>query len=161
MRSLKGRLYETKCDLSPDGELFLYFAFQGSRLATSYTDAWTAVSRMPWLSALVLWPQGTTYGGGGRFVDNRTVALRGSGAPHPDHPLRGLTVDSQAHADLHVNGDEVPDADWSGRDQRGRVAFTRGHQLFVRSDDRDVCLADFSDLTPDPQAAPDWATRPL
>src|SRR5262249_44616225 len=27
----KGRLYEERCDLSPDGELLLYFALQGSR----------------------------------------------------------------------------------------------------------------------------------
>jgi hypothetical protein len=26
----KGRIYEERCDLSPDGQLFLYFALQGS-----------------------------------------------------------------------------------------------------------------------------------
>jgi hypothetical protein len=27
----RGRIYPEKCDLSPDGNLFVYFAFQGSR----------------------------------------------------------------------------------------------------------------------------------
>jgi hypothetical protein len=47
----KGRIYEDKCDLSPDGELFVYFC-HGGRWRPEYTDAWTAVSRLPWLSAL-------------------------------------------------------------------------------------------------------------
>ena len=65
---IKARLYPEKCDLSPDGTLLLYFVHQGSRLGTAYSDAYTAVSRAPWLSALTLWPQHTTYGGGGRFA---------------------------------------------------------------------------------------------
>ena len=28
----RGRIYEDRCDLSPDGELFLYFALQGGEL---------------------------------------------------------------------------------------------------------------------------------
>jgi hypothetical protein len=48
---------------SPDGELLLYFALQGSRWQTSYRGSWTAVSRVPWLHALALWPQGDTWGG--------------------------------------------------------------------------------------------------
>ena len=49
----KGRIYEERCDLSADGQLFLYFALQGSRWRTSYKGSWTAVSRPPWLQALV------------------------------------------------------------------------------------------------------------
>jgi len=74
---IKGRIYEDKCDLSPDGKLFVYFVHQGSRAGTEFTDSWTAISRPPWLHALAAWPQGTTYGGGGRFVDNQKLALRG------------------------------------------------------------------------------------
>jgi hypothetical protein len=47
---IKGRLYEDRCDVSPDGELFLYFCF-GGRRREGYTDSWTAVSRLPWLHA--------------------------------------------------------------------------------------------------------------
>ena len=65
---IKGRIYPERCDLSPDGELLLYFIHQGRKLGTSYTDAWTAISRSPWVDVIGLWPQGTTYGGGGRFI---------------------------------------------------------------------------------------------
>src|SRR5262245_16351464 len=65
----RGRIFPEKCDLSPDGNLFVYFAFQGSRRGTVYQDSYTAVSRPPWLYAVALWPHGGTYGGGGRFLD--------------------------------------------------------------------------------------------
>lgn len=59
----KGRIYERRCDLSPDGELLAYFA------ATHRPPycSWTAISRPPWLTALVLWPKGDCWGGGGLF----------------------------------------------------------------------------------------------
>jgi hypothetical protein len=157
----KGRIYEEKCDVSPDGHLFVYFARKGSRMDTDFTHAWTAVSRPPWLHALVLWPQGTTYGGGGRFADNRTLILRGVADPtHKDFPLQGLTATND-DAPLHASSDEVPDADWCGRDHQGVIVFTRGAHLFRRKRSKDKLLADFSDLEPKPEAAPDWTTRPL
>ncbi|MEO8607011.1 MAG: hypothetical protein ABI690_03980 [Chloroflexota bacterium] len=92
----KGRLYETRCDLSPDGKLFLYFVLKGGhgRSNPSYTDSWTAISKPPYFTALALWPIGSTYGGGGRFKDNKSVWLSispGSKA-HPDHPPAGIRV---------------------------------------------------------------------
>jgi len=68
---LKGRIYERRCDLSPDGSLLLYFA-------TSYRKplySWTAISRPPFLKALALWPKGDCWGGGGQFVTQRRIAL--------------------------------------------------------------------------------------
>ena len=89
----KGRIYEDRCDLSPDGSLFLYMC-HGGWPRPGYTDSWTAISRAPWGYALALWPWGTTYGGGGRFITNREVMLHiGAGYPiqaHPDHPDRGM-----------------------------------------------------------------------
>jgi hypothetical protein len=157
----KGRIYEEKCDVSPDGRLFMYFALKGSRGDTEFTHAWTAVSRPPWLRALVLWPQGTTYGGGGRFTDNRTLVLRGvSDRPHKDFPLRGLNA-ANGNAPLHASTNEIAGADWCGRDHKGAIVFSRGGRLFRRRRSTDTLLADFSDLRPKPKAAPDWATRPL
>jgi hypothetical protein len=157
----KGRIYEDRCDISPDGTLFLYFAHKGSRSGTAFTHAWTAVSRLPWLHALVLWPQGSTWGGGGRFVDNRTVALRGVlDPPHKDFPLRGLRV-AKADAPLHARTNDVPDSDWCGRDHEGDIVFTRAGKLFRRKKSADELLRDFTDLRPRPEAAPEWATRPL
>ncbi|WP_210270239.1 hypothetical protein [Aureimonas sp. ME7] len=69
---LKGRIYERRCDLSPSGDLLVY-------LATKYPnefEAWTAVSRPPYLTALALWPKRNgTYGGGGLFEDETRLLL--------------------------------------------------------------------------------------
>src|SRR4051812_34556601 len=116
----RGRIYPERCDLSPDGKLLLYFVHQGRKHATSYTDAWTAVSRSPWLTALGLWPQGSTYGGGGRFTGPRTVVLRAMrGPPHPDPRAEGSEVTS-GRAAPHASTKEVRRADWAGRDREGR-----------------------------------------
>ncbi len=156
----RGRIYEEKCDLSPDGQLFVYAAFQGRRLGTSYTDSWTAVSRPPYLHALVLWPMGTTYGGGGRFVDNRRLVLRGVGKVHPEHPLHGIEV-APGEAEYQRSTGEVEGAEWSGRDHGNRLVFASGGRIFARSGGLDLELADFRAQHPEPQPPPDWATRPL
>lgn len=156
---LAGRIFAEKCDLSPDGALFVYAAYQGRRLMTGYTDSWTAISRPPWLHALSLWPMGTTYGGGGRFVENRKLVLRGAGATHPAHPLQGIEV-VPGEAEYQRSSEEVEGADWSGRDQANRLVFAARGRLFARSGGVDVELADFTAQTPDPQPAPEWATRP-
>src|ERR1700722_4523881 len=68
---LKGRIYERRCDLSPEGDLLLYFA-------ANWRDpfkSWTAVSRPPYLTALALWPKGDGWGGGGQFVARDSVQL--------------------------------------------------------------------------------------
>lgn len=157
----KGRIYPEKCDISPDGKLLLCFMLKGSRSGTDFTHAWTALSRSPWLHALTLWPQGTTYGGGGRFIDNRTVTLRGVlDPPHKDFPLCGIEV---AHEDapIHTKSDDVSDSDWCGRDHRDRIVFSRGDELFRRVRSSDTLIADFSKLEPNPEPAPEWATQPL
>ena len=160
---IKGRIYEDKCDVSPDGRLLLYFIHQGSRGRTQFTDSWTAISRVPWLQALVVWPQGETYGGGGRFVDDAAVALRAvHHATLDEFPANGISVArNDLDTPLHRPTDEVPDADWCGRDHKGRIIFSRGGLLFRRIKDTDILIADFTDLTPSPQAAPDWAGQPL
>jgi hypothetical protein len=158
---LRGRIYEDRCDLSPDGELLLAFVMQGRKSGSSTTHAWSAVSRPPWLHALALWPQGTTYGGGGRFTGKRSLVLR-SGAPraHPDHPATGLEV-TAGNPPLHASSAEVEGAEWSGRDHAGHVVFTRGYALLRRVGDREATLAHFEALIPDPQPAPASARKPL
>lgn len=68
---LNGRIYERRCDLSPSGEKLLYFA--ANQRAPLFS--WTAVSRPPFLTALAMWPNGSTWGGGGLFKNERTVSL--------------------------------------------------------------------------------------
>jgi hypothetical protein len=67
----KGRIYEHRSDLSPDGECLLYFA--ASYKAPHFS--WTAISRPPFLTALALWPKGDCWGGGGEFVTKHRVRL--------------------------------------------------------------------------------------
>jgi hypothetical protein len=157
----KGRIYEDRCDVSPDGELFVYFC-HGGRSRAEYTDSWTAVSRLPWLSALALWPSGTTYGGGGRFVGNRKLILRNGkhDAPHPDHLPHGLDWIDGA-VDRRVSSGEVEAADWSGLDHQQRLIFARAGKLYRRIKAQDHEIFDLNGRTPTPIAAPDWATRRL
>jgi hypothetical protein len=68
---LKGRIYERRSDLSPDGKYFIYFAMNG-KWHTDPPGAWTAISRAPYLKALVFMAKGDCWHGGGLFLDNRT-----------------------------------------------------------------------------------------
>ena len=67
----KGRIYELRCDLSPDGEMLMYFAANWKKPYQS----WSAISRPPYLTALALWPKGNAWGGGGHFMKSDQVAL--------------------------------------------------------------------------------------
>lgn len=68
---LSGRIYDERCGLSPDGRLVVYFAGKfKTKIAT-----FTAVSRPPYFTALALWPDGGTWGGGGFFEGNRRLIL--------------------------------------------------------------------------------------
>ena len=53
----KGRIYEKRCDLSPDGTKLIYFAQKINTRTLNdpkYSYAWTAISRPPYLTALAL-----------------------------------------------------------------------------------------------------------
>lgn len=71
---LKGRIYEDKCDLSPDGKYFIYFAMNG-KWQEEARGSWTAISRAPYLKALALFPKGDTWNGGGLWIDATTYWL--------------------------------------------------------------------------------------
>lgn len=160
----KGRIYEDKCDLSPDGKLFVYFALKGSYNEHGLPNTWTALSRPPWLKALALWPHGDTYFGGGRFTANRELALRPTCAGwgdvcHPEFPNTYVTIDRNTRADLHCSADLVRSADWSGLDLDGNVIYTTGYRLLriKKNGGAETEIADFSGLAPAPQPAPTWA----
>jgi hypothetical protein len=71
---LRGRIYERRCDLSPDGRYFLYFAMNG-HWRSETGGSWTAISRAPWLRALVLLGKGDCWHGGGLFTGNERYWL--------------------------------------------------------------------------------------
>jgi|KBSSwiStaDraftv2_1062776.scaffolds.fasta_scaffold74160_4 hypothetical protein len=84
----KGRIYERRCDLSPSGDLLIYFAAKFKPPLYS----WTAISRPPFLTALALWPKGDTWGGGGVFDAGHSVRLNhlpGQDDLAPGFSLRG------------------------------------------------------------------------
>jgi hypothetical protein len=68
---LKGRIYERRCDLSPEGDLLLYFA---ANYRPPYFS-WSAISKPPFLTALAMWPKGDGWGGGGHFLRHGAIAL--------------------------------------------------------------------------------------
>jgi hypothetical protein len=84
---LKGRIYERKCDLSPNGELLVYFAAKWAARPIE-EGSWTAVSRPPFLTALALWFNGDVNGGGGLFDSDRHLRLdHGRTQPSGDFEL--------------------------------------------------------------------------
>lgn len=66
---LKGRIYERRCDISPDGRHWIYFAMNG-KWEEEAKGAWTAVARAGWLKALAFYPKGDCWEGGGLFTDD-------------------------------------------------------------------------------------------
>jgi hypothetical protein len=71
---LRGRIYERRCDLSPDGKHFIYFAMNG-RWESETKGAWTAISRAPHLKAITLLGKGDCWHGGGLFLSDREFWL--------------------------------------------------------------------------------------
>jgi len=64
---LKGRIYERRSDLSPDGRHLIYFAMNG-KWESETKGSWTAISRTPCLRAIGLWAKGDCWHGGGLFT---------------------------------------------------------------------------------------------
>lgn len=71
---MRGRIYERRSDLSPDGKHFIYFAMNG-RWDSETKGAWTAISRVPYLKAIDLFAKGDCWHGGGLFLSNREFWL--------------------------------------------------------------------------------------
>jgi hypothetical protein len=61
-----GRIYERRCDLSPNGVHLIYFAMN-ARWESSVKGSWTAISRAPYLKAVSLFAKGDCWHGGGLF----------------------------------------------------------------------------------------------
>jgi hypothetical protein len=74
---LKGRIYERRADLSPDGQHMIYFAMNGKWKART-GGSWTAISRTPYLKALALYAKGDCWQGGGLFLSKDSYWLNDS-----------------------------------------------------------------------------------
>lgn len=75
---LKGRIYERRCDLSPDGKHFIYVAMDGKWSGLS-KGSWSASARVPYLKALAFFPKGDYWNGGRLFLDDNRYWLNGDG----------------------------------------------------------------------------------
>jgi hypothetical protein len=91
---LYGRIYERRCDLSPDGRHLLYFAMNG-RWNGKAKGAWTALSRAPHLKALTLLAKGDGWNGGGLFLSSTEYWVNGGGAHEVLHDASRLRRRSQ------------------------------------------------------------------
>lgn len=80
---LRGRIYERRSDLSPDGRFMIYFAMNG-KWQTEIGGSWTAISRAPWLKAVALFGKGDCWNGGGLFTGKRSYWLNEG---HEQHRL--------------------------------------------------------------------------
>jgi hypothetical protein len=89
---LRGRIYERRCDLSPDGKHFMYFAMNGI-WESAVGGSWTAISLVPYLKAVTLYPKGDCWYGGGLFLDNRTYWLNGASGHRQPTKLGKLKAD--------------------------------------------------------------------
>jgi hypothetical protein len=154
-----GRIYGRRSDLSPDGELMVYFANQFNRDSvkpeSAYTYAWTAVSRVPWLTALALWPKGDCWAGGGLFTDTRALWLNHTpddATPHPAHMPRGLHVTPDPDAggeDEPIYSRRLERDGWAHRtdwvlewqgERRGYRTITPGQRVKPRPATADVAI---------------------
>lgn len=98
---LKGRIYERRADLSPDGKHLIYFAFNGKRRSET-GGSWTAVSRAPYLTALDLYRGMGCWEGGGLFPTSRSYWLNNRYHNEAEDVLRensGLVRDPSARPD--------------------------------------------------------------
>ena len=181
---MHGRIYAERCGLSPDGKLFVYFVVKHGKVDKDqgYKQSYTAVSKPPYLTALAMWPHGDTWGGGGRFIDNKTLRLAyskyktlhpGVGnteiymAPlpdfHPNHSPKGLIIETNLdHYDADRSfKDTAPEhikTEWYGRDHAGRIIFVRGGKLFFLNEkSQEVLLNDFNGNEVKPIESPKWA----
>lgn len=68
---LKGRIYEHRLDISPDGKHWIYLALGRGG------NTQTVLAKTPYLKALDYYPWCGTWGGGGRFLSNKAYELAG------------------------------------------------------------------------------------
>lgn len=159
-----GRISDDGCSVSPDGKLFAYRATKYHGQKTRSVDyAWTAVSKLPWLTALALWPQSGTWGGRAKFVDNRSLIID---CPHweslatNDRLPEGFVVYPRW---IGVGAPEqslplVPTSEASFDGTNGVDPLGRSFEYVDGRIERDgQVIVDLQAMVPEPQRAPEYA----
>jgi hypothetical protein len=103
----KGRIFAEQSDLSPDGRYMIYLAMGGVAWAIPATGGtWTAISRVPSLTAIALWGQGGgTRDGGGMFTSNHSYWLDAGWEGFPIRDTKELRRDFKRPADSRAERD--------------------------------------------------------
>ena len=89
---LKGRIYERRSDLSPDGKFAIYFAMNG-KWSSESQGSWTAISRAPYLKAIAFFPKGDGWHGGGLWTGENTYWLNDGGGHMMAHDTTAVHRD--------------------------------------------------------------------
>lgn len=155
---LKKKVYAERCAIAPDGRHFLYFMLDAKWQSPS-EGAYTVLCRPPWFTALSLFPEGNTWGGGGEFLDSRHyVATGGDDIIGRDD---GLTrVYRRKPSAGNRTGLETRDGSRApiGRDARRRLLeggehepavdryLAEGGRLCRRDGDSPALIRDFTDM---------------
>jgi hypothetical protein len=94
---LKARVYTRRCDVSPDGEYVVIAASDYASKRKRHDEypqfesweksGWTAISRVPYFTAVGLWFSGGAWNGGGLWKSSRHVELN----PNPHHHKQAKT----------------------------------------------------------------------
>jgi hypothetical protein len=88
-----GKLYPNRCDISPDGEDFIYFAMGSSlrKYGAKYT-CWTAVCKLPEIKAYLFIGQNDTWGGGGVFLNRHELYINRAAEGKAESKYNGYKI---------------------------------------------------------------------
>lgn len=101
---LRGRIYERRCDLSPHGKHFIYFAMNG-RWQSETKGSWTAISCVPYLKAISLFAKGDCWHGGGLFLSDKEFWLNDGNGHAALKAARDLRRNSNWHPAEYFGGE--------------------------------------------------------
>lgn len=104
---LRGRLFPRRSDLSPDGQWLCYFAHKPTA-TWKHGDAYVAVSRLPWLTALHAFPTCGTWTRGYHFTEDGSYDSGLATLPIR-YGLRSIPV-AQFANELRRGWEEAPDS---------------------------------------------------
>lgn len=165
-----GRVYENSCDLSPDGELFLYKALPSIKAVkaargkhvpveipsgdqTELRGAWTAISRPPWLVPLARWSHGNAWDGGGYFTEPRKLTILSRHEIPSERPQSLLELPEELDVSFQYDKAHAgaPSVSACCRDLDGNLICARDGKIYRQIKwqcGKEVELADLSGLRP-------------
>ncbi|MCY4335552.1 MAG: hypothetical protein OXC60_12895 [Litoreibacter sp.] len=120
---LKRQVISESCALSPDGRHFLYSVYDG-RMDQPAGEAYTAISKPPYFTALALFPATYSWSVGGQFLSNRLYQLA------DDVQARDM-IDGQSELERVVKGAISKDCKTGLRLLNGRPAPLNKQQVEI------------------------------